>query len=133
MLRPVTASPQTEQVATISDTCPHALWTSSTGGPRPGCFYEVPATSIVRDCACAHYASPARAVWDCGPRGGTDAAVDARGCPARQPAGDSVCSVPAETQCQYGYNLSTTCQCAPAGGSDRAWHCITVAQPPSPR
>jgi hypothetical protein len=120
-------APEAGTTCTIASTPPYP------GGPRPGCFYEVPATSIVHDCACAHYAFPARAAWDCGPRGGTDAAVDARGCPARQPAGDSLCTVAAETQCQYGYNLSTTCQCAPPGGGDRAWRCVTVAQPPSPR
>jgi hypothetical protein len=120
-------APEAGTACTIASTPPYP------GGPRPGCFYEVPATSIVRDCACAHYASPSRAVWDCGPRGGTDAAVDPNGCPARQPASDSLCTVPAETQCQYGYNLSTTCQCGSPGGADRAWRCITVAQPPSPR
>jgi hypothetical protein len=118
--------PEAGATCTIPSTPPYP------GGPRPGCYYEVPATPVIHDCACAHYALPARAVWDCGPRGGSDAAVDARGCPARQPPGESLCVTPAETQCQYGYNLSTTCQCSLPGTTIRTWRCTTQPQPPSP-
>lgn len=100
-------------------------------GVRPGCRYQVAATPIVHDCACAHFESDDPR-WDCGPRVG-DAPVDARGCPAREPVARSLCTGPTATQCQYGYNLSTTCEClAPEPGDPRQWRCRTSPQPPSP-
>jgi hypothetical protein len=103
--------------------------------PRPGCLYEVPATPIVHDCFCAHAASALfgepRAVWDCKQRTGAPTPFDANGCPWVQPADDSQCTSTTPAACQYGYNLSTTCRCAPRGDV-RAWRCETVEMPPSP-
>ncbi|MFO0614727.1 MAG: hypothetical protein U0414_19225 [Polyangiaceae bacterium] len=96
---------------------------------RPGCFYDVP-MAITHDCNCAHYGDADRGEWDCGQLTG-DAPVDARGCPARQPPGESLCKVPPTVDCQYGYNLSTNCRCGEQGGVS-TWTCVTTPQPPSP-
>jgi hypothetical protein len=41
---------------------------------------------------------------------------------------------PAGVQCQYGVNLSTTCECEPLAGpgAQRAWRCNTSPLPPLP-
>jgi hypothetical protein len=96
-------------------------------GVRPGCRYQVPATPIIHDCFCAHFRWPRRDRWDCGRRAG-DAPFDTRGCPVRQPLQSSLCTPGPRGPCQYGYNLSTDCQCTPGG----QWRCHTSPQPPSP-
>jgi hypothetical protein len=104
-----------------------------TGSFRLGCHYQVRATPDTHDCVCAHFAD-GRAIWDCARSGGGMPVTTHDGCPARQPVASSLCNQPAsaQTDCQYGYNLSTTCNCAPSSRGQRAWHCETHAQPPSP-
>jgi hypothetical protein len=102
-------------------------------GYRPGCLYKVRATPWVNDCVCAHFPSEHAAQWDCAQRAG-NAAIDVRGCPGRQPVPGSECAAPTKEPCQYGPNLSTTCECVEVAGgaSMRTWRCNTVKQPPFP-
>ena len=103
------------------------------GGNRPGCTYEVP-MSINHQCVCAHAASaPATGTWDCG-QVPIPVPVDPRGCPARVPAEATICTVARGVDCQYGFNLSTTCRCNPLSPSDprTAWQCHTSPSRPAP-
>jgi hypothetical protein len=103
------------------------------GGNRPGCFYDVAMTTN-HQCVCAHAASaPANGRWDCGPVP-TPIPADPRGCPARTPADNTLCTVAHGVDCQYGFNLSTTCRCNAISPSDprSAWRCHTSPMPPAP-
>jgi hypothetical protein len=126
--------------ATDPQACPRELPTGACTlkevgrqGYRPGCLYKVRATPWVHDCVCAHLPSEHVARWDCAQRAG-DAAIDPQGCPGRQPVPNSECAAPAKAQCQYGPNLSTTCECPEDAGraGTRTWQCNTVKQPPFP-
>jgi hypothetical protein len=99
-------------------------------GTRAGCHYQVAATPILHECECAHPAAGGRATWLCGPYAG--AMVDAHGCPSRKPAADTLCVVAADAQCQYDYDLTTTCKCRPLSGGKSAWTCVHHDEPPSP-
>jgi hypothetical protein len=99
-------------------------------GTRAGCHYQVAATPIRDECECAHPAAGGPATWYCGQYVGPP--VDASGCPARKPATDTLCVAAADAQCQYDYNLSTTCRCTPLAGGKSAWKCVHHHEPPSP-
>lgn len=135
--------PTSMDVSADTGTCPAevprpgqkcGLLKRDSGSNRPGCIYEVPATPVTRDCFCAHFLNPERTRWDCGQRTG-NSPYDAKMCPWRQPAQDSLCRPTKARECQYGFNLSTTCRCLAFGGQDALfqWKCETAKQPPAPR
>jgi hypothetical protein len=102
---------------------------------RSGCFYEV-AMSVPHECVCVHHRpnwlGSRSASWDCGQIGVGGPPRPPGACPERKPPDDSLCAGPMNTDCQYGYNLTTTCRCVPTGGAEAAWGCKTVTEPPSP-